>query len=132
MKRAPNERLKTGVLNLDKILHGGLPCRTTVVIGGRPGSGKTILSQQICFANAAKSRPAVIFNTLSEATPKTLRFLRPFSFFKEEAIGKSVHFIDLGDMLRTQGLAPALQMILENLRKFKPAFVIIDSFKAFD
>ncbi len=35
-------------------------------------------------------------------------------------------------MLRTKGLAPALQMILEHLRKLKPAFVVIDSFKAFD
>jgi circadian clock protein KaiC len=126
------ERLKTGVANLDKILHGGLPRDTVTVFGGTPGSGKTILSQQICFANATPARPAVIFNTLSESTPKTLRYLRPFSFFKESAVGKSVHFVDLGNMLRTKGLAPALAMILEHLRKLKPAFVVIDSFKAFD
>ena len=127
-----DERVKTGVSNLDKILHGGLPLKTVTVFGGTPGSGKTILSQQVCFANATPARPAVIFNTLSESTPKTLRYLRPFSFFREDAVGKSVHFVDLGNMLRTKGLAPALQMILEHLRKLRPAFVVIDSFKAFD
>lgn len=132
MKHEPEGRVKTGVENLDLLLQGGLPRHTLTVLGGMPGSGKTILSQQICFANATPSRPAVIFNTLSESTPKTLRYARPFAYFDEKAVGKSIHFVDLGDILRTRGLPPALEQIMVHMRKLKPALVVIDSFKTFD
>lgn len=132
MKPQKDERIKTGLKNLDAVLMGGLPPHAVTVFGGSPGSGKTILSQQICFANATPQRPAVIFNTLSEPTPKTLRYLRPFSFFREDAIGKSVHFVDLGSIMRTKGLAPALQLMMSHVRRIKPAFVVVDSFKVFD
>jgi circadian clock protein KaiC len=66
-------RLPTGVRNLDEILHGGWPIGSVTLIGGPPGSGKTILAQQLCFRQAAPERPALYFNTLSEPSAKTLR-----------------------------------------------------------
>lgn len=72
MKKAALSRLKSGVRNLDEILRGGLPEGSVAVIGGPPGSGKTILAQQICFQNASAKRPALYFNTLSEPV-STLR-----------------------------------------------------------
>ena len=51
------------------------------MIGGPPGSGKTILSQQICFHNALADQRVLYFNTLSEPTAKTLRYLSQFAFF---------------------------------------------------
>ncbi len=132
MKDFIDERVPTGVENLDLLLKGGIPQGSVMVFGGSPGTGKTILSQQICFHNATPQRPAVIFSTLSEPAPKTIRYLRPFAFFDEKKVGKSVHFVDLGDILRKKGLSSALEMFMENLRRLKPAYVVIDSFKAFD
>lgn len=43
------ERIKTGILELDKIL-GGFPAGKTVLVTGDPGTGKTIFGLQ--FANA--------------------------------------------------------------------------------
>lgn len=132
MKDLVDERVETGVSNLDAVLKGGFPQGAVVVFGGSPGTGKTILSEQICFHNATPQRPAVIFNTLSEPTPKTIRYLRPFEFFDERKLGKSVHFVDLGDLLRTKGLSAACDLLLENVRRLRPALVVIDSFKVFD
>jgi circadian clock protein KaiC len=46
-------RIETGVRNLDAILHGGIPRGGSTIVVGPPGSGKTILTQQICFHNAS-------------------------------------------------------------------------------
>lgn len=48
-------RLHTGVRNLDDVCDGGLVRGSLLAISGPPGSGKTILAQQICFHNAALS-----------------------------------------------------------------------------
>lgn len=46
------ERLQTGVVALDQVLHGGIPIGGSVLAVGRPGSGKTIPANQTAFNNA--------------------------------------------------------------------------------
>jgi circadian clock protein KaiC len=126
------DRLQTGVRNLDELLGGGLPSLTLSLIGGSPGAGKTILSQQLCFLNATVEKKALIVHTLSEPTPKTLRYLQQFDYFDPRKIEDgSIRFVDLGDIMRSKGLGAALAMLVKHLREVRPAFVVIDSFKVF-
>jgi circadian clock protein KaiC len=131
-KRSGIPCITTGVQNLDTILNGGLPKGSLTVLSGPPGSGKTILTQQIAFHNASPKDRVLVFGTLSEPTAKTLRHLKAFSFFDPKKIGSSVHFVDLGIMLRTKGLDAVSALIMEHVKKIKPALVVIDSFKVFD
>jgi circadian clock protein KaiC len=124
--------LETGVRNLDSILGGGVPKGSAVVIAGPPGSGKTILAQQLCFHNASADNRVLYFNTLSEPTAKTLRYLKHFTFFDAKKFDTSVRFADLGAMIRTSGLAKTSDLITEKVKEWKPAIVVIDSFKVFD
>lgn len=125
-------RLETGIPNLDTLLDGGIPDRSVLVIGGPPGAGKTILTQQLCFHNATPQRRVLYFNTLSEPTAKTLRFLQPFQFFDPKKLEHDIQFVDLGVMLRSKGLEETAKLILEHVRRVKPSIVVIDSFKVFD
>ena len=125
-------RVKTGVRNLDALFLGGLPKGTVAVVGGPPGAGKTVLAQQICFHNASPETRVLYFNTLSEPTAKTLRYLTQFQFFDARKIEAGIQFVDLGVILRAEGLEPASTLIMEHVKKVKPAIVVIDSFKAFD
>jgi circadian clock protein KaiC len=128
----PIARLETGVPNLDAILQGGLVKGSMLVVGGPPGSGKTTLTQQICFHHAAQGGRVIYFNTLSEPTAKTLLYLRPFAFFDPKLMEERIRFIDLGMMLRTKGIELTCNVLMEHLKQFKPSMVVIDSFKVFD
>ena len=125
-------RVKTGVRNLDALFLGGLPQGTVAVLGGPPGAGKTILAQQICFHNASPETRVLYFNTLSEPTAKTLRYLSQFQFFDQTKIEVGIQFVDLGVILRTEGLEQSSSLIMEHVKKVKPAIVVVDSFKALD
>lgn len=128
-----DKRMLTGVRNLDNILSGGLPSGTITVFAGTPGSGKTILSQQIAFKNATPQNRVLIFHTLSESTAKTLQYLNKFKFFDPKKLDdESIQFIDLGDILRSDGLEQTIELLMTHLKRVKPSLVIIDSFKVFE
>jgi len=129
---APIPRWETGVPNLDAILEGGLPKGAVTVLAGPPGSGKTILAEQFCFHNASPEAPALYFSTLSEPVAKTLLLVSQFSFFDQNQIDRSIHLVDLGEILRAKGLASARDMLIDHVSRIKPAIVVIDSFKTFD
>ncbi len=129
----PDNRIESGVRNLDKILFGGIPAGELIVFSGSPGAGKTTLAHQIIFKNATPEKPALIFQTLSEPTAKTLRYLRKFSFFDAAKLEDgSITFIDLGEILRAKGLEQTISLLMGHVKRVKPAFVVIDSFKVFD
>ncbi len=133
MKKPALPRIETGVRNLDALLHGGLPKGSVSIFGGSPGAGKTILAQQICFHFARAKQRVLWFSTLSEPTAKTLLYLSQFSFFDHGKLDAGdVQFVDLGVILWVKGLEETSKLIMQHVKKFKPAIVVIDSFKVFD
>src|SRR3954464_2928550 len=129
----PMNRLPTGAAGLDAVLGGGLPAGSLVIVAGPPGSGKTILAQQICFANATAERRAVYYTTWSEPHDKMVRHLEPFSFFELDALGDRVEFLHLVEQLGSDGngaFEPAAQEILRRTFETKPVIIVIDSSKA--
>lgn len=126
-------RVLTHVSNLDEILGGGLLKGTITIVAGAPGTGKTILSQQICIANATPDRPVLFFQTLSEPTAKTLKYLRQFKFYDPAKIADgSVEFVDLAGILKINGVQEGINLIMDHVKRVQPAFVVIDSFKVFE
>jgi circadian clock protein KaiC len=131
--KADMGRLGTGIPDLDLILGGGLEPGSLVVLAGAPGTGKTILAQQICFANATPEHKALYYTTLSEPHSKLVRHLEPFEFFKPAALGRSVDFIHLGELVQeagTEGLEPVVSEVVRKCFETNPAVVVIDSAKA--
>jgi circadian clock protein KaiC len=126
------KRLSTGLADLDLILGGGLQPGSVVVVAGPPGSGKTILAQQICFATATVEHKAVYYTTLSEPHSKLVEHLSVFPFFTPDAVGPKVEYVHLGDMLRDTGEKYLEALIDEVVRKAigdQPVLVVIDSTK---
>jgi circadian clock protein KaiC len=125
-------RLPTNVPGLDLVLNGGLERGSVVVLAGAPGTGKTIMAQQICFTNATAEHKAVYYTTLSEPHTKLVRHLELFSFFDPRALGETVEHVHLGDLLRDglrDGLEPLVSEVVRKSLDSEPAIVVIDSAK---
>jgi circadian clock protein KaiC len=125
-------RIATDVPGLDLVLNGGLEPGAVVVLAGAPGTGKTILAQQMCFASATPERKCVYYTTMSEPHTKLVRHLRPFTFFDPQALGARVEHIHLGDFLRparAEGLGPLVSEIVRKTLDEEPAIVVVDSAK---
>jgi circadian clock protein KaiC len=124
--------MATGVPGLDLVLNGGLEHGAVVVMAGAPGAGKTILAQQMCFANGTPEHKCVYYTTVSEPHSKLVRHLEQFAFFDSEALGARVEHIHLGGFLepgRTDGLAPLAAEIVRKTLEEQPPMVVIDSAK---
>src|SRR4051794_19698409 len=120
-----NGRLSSGHTRLDRILGGGLSDDALTLITGAPGTGKTLLAQQYVFANASADRPALYVSTVSEPLDKILRYGRSLSFFREDAVGTSVFYEDLGNLLDERGLPAFVERLDALLDERRPAFTII-------
>jgi circadian clock protein KaiC len=126
------KRTTTGIAGLDLVLNGGLEPGAVIVVAGVPGTGKTILAQQMCFANGTAERKCVYYTTVSEPHTKLVRHLEQFTFFDPQALGTRVEHIHLGDFLRParrDGLEPLVSEIVRKTLEEEPAIVVIDSAK---
>ncbi len=124
------EKITTGSVGLDEVLLGGIPVNTITVLMGAPGTGKTILAEQLAFANATPDAPVLYLTTLSEPLEKILVHGQSHSFFDVEKVGVSIFYEDLGVMLREAGISKLPEIVLELILARRPRFVFIDSFKA--
>ena len=125
-------RLSTGIENLDAVLGGGLPIGSLIIVAGAPGTGKTILAQQICFTNGTTERKAIYYSTISEPPEKFITHLQGFDFFDQTALVDKVEFINLGDLLQASedGLSAMVDEIVRKCHDDHPAVVVVDSAKA--
>lgn len=125
-----DNRLPSGNDALDLVLSGGLPGSAINLLVGLPGTGKTIVAQQYVFRNGTPEQPAIYFSTVSEPLDKILRFGQTLEFFEPDAIGSSVFYEDLGEILNRDGLEGVGQRVATVLKERHPCLIVIDSFKA--
>jgi circadian clock protein KaiC len=125
------DRLSSGQPSVDEILGGGLPSPAINLIGGAPGSGKTMLAQQYAFNNGTIERPSVYLATTSEPLDKLVRYGQELSFFDASKVGSAVLYDSLLEPLATGGLQGVIERVVELLRDVRPGILVFDSIKPF-
>lgn len=83
-------RIKTGLPGLDKIIEGGFPEKSTILLVGPPGCGKSIFSQQFIKEGKKKKQPGV-FVTLDTSPKEIIENMKSFGW---KMSMKDVEFID--------------------------------------
>ena len=124
----------SGNANLDRVLGGGLPSGSALVIAGAPGTGKTVLAQQIAFACATETAPAIYVTSLSESQVKLVRHLEGFDFFDAEALNNRVRYQDVSEFLDASDQDDVIGSIVDQITRIairdRPSVLVIDSAKA--
>ena len=124
------DKISTGTPGLDEVLMGGIPVNTITVLMGQPGSGKTIVAEQMAFHNACAETPVLYLTTLAEPLEKFIVHGEKYSFFDSSKIGVSVFYEDLGHAIRETGIENLAEKITELLIRYRPKLLFVDSFKA--
>jgi circadian clock protein KaiC len=57
----------TGIEGLDDVLHGGFPRGRTTLIGGGPGTGKTVLALEFLYRGALNGEPGILISFEEQA-----------------------------------------------------------------
>ncbi len=94
---------QTGIIELDHLLHGGIPIGSAVLLSGQSGTGKTILATQWLFEGYQQYHEPGIYISLTEPVAKAIRNAKKLAFFDPTAVGPlQVYFTDLRGIM--QGL----------------------------
>ena len=126
-REGPDDVIRTGVPNLDAVLGGGLRRGAVAMILGAPGAGKTILAQQIAFAQARIGDRVLYLTGYSETHDKLLSYDREMGFFDPAAIGDRLQVLSLADLLRT-GAEATEAALVSTTRKQRARLVVLDGF----
>ena len=130
MNKVVIRRLPTGVPGLDSLLGGGLAEYSFNIIAGPPGTGKTTLAHQIMFAMANPQRKALFFTVLGEPSLKMLRYQQQYDFFDSAKLDDAIRFVHLGDEVMSGDFDRVLARIVEEVERFEPGLVFVDSFRS--
>ncbi|MGA2408771.1 MAG: ATPase domain-containing protein [Candidatus Binataceae bacterium] len=121
-------RVPSGVKGLDEVLRGGFIKGGLYIVEGAPGTGKTILGNQICF-NQVKAGKNVLYVTLiAETVARMLLNLRNMRFFDENAIGTGISYISGFTALKDEGLTGLLHLLRREVAARGAAILVLDGF----
>ncbi|MBP3616708.1 MAG: DNA repair protein RadA [Lachnospiraceae bacterium] len=105
------ERMVTGIGELDRVLGGGIVVGSLVLVGGDPGIGKSTLLLQMCYALAKKER-----KVLYVSGEESIRQIRMRADRLQVTDGSTLLLAET-----------SLNRVEETIRQITPEVVIIDS-----
>src|SRR6187455_3090918 len=120
------ERLATGIPGLDAILYGGFVREGIYIVQGNPGSGKTVLGNQLCFHHVKSGAKAVFVTLLAESHARMLLNIRGFDFFDESVIPEGLNYVSALSALESDGLPGLLDLIRREVRNRRASLLVID------
>lgn len=128
--RSPTKRLVTNVPRLDFITKGGLIQGSSYAIIGPPGSGKTVLANQIAFQHVRNGGKAIYVTLLSESHGRMLENLSQMKFFDGSIIPEKLQYLSAYRELEKDGLKGLLELVRKNAQHHGASLLIIDGMDA--
>ena len=119
------ERTKTGIPGLNKLMQGGLVKNSVTLLSGGTGTGKTIFGLQFLFNGAKEFDEKGIYLSLEESEESLKADVEDLGLDFNE-VSKKVKFI----YMPPYGITNFLSPLKDQIEKFKPKRVVIDSLTA--
>lgn len=127
MIAANSEKVSSGLSGLDRVLDGGIPSNSVVLLSGGAGAGKTLLGLNFLLDGAEKKQTGY-YLSLSEKESELVRACRGIDSLKkiEDYLGKNLkigHF-EIGDRFTLTGFFEILdkypkldRLVIDNVNK---------------
>lgn len=120
------KRLRTGIDGLDALLKGGLVVGASYVVQGHPGSGKTILANQLACNHVRDGGRVLVATLLSESHERLFQYLSTLSFFDRTLVGDSIQFVSAFDTLEQDGLDAVVRLLRQEIARQQASLLIVD------
>ncbi|MGE0224355.1 MAG: RAD55 family ATPase [Acetobacteraceae bacterium] len=124
------ERLSSAVAGLDTVLCGGFPKGGIYIIQGPPGSGKTTLANQMCYAHAASGGRALYVTLLSESHARMLLHVSAMSFYDASCLPDSMAYISGFSALEDDGLPALVTLLRREVSARRSSVLVLDGVRA--
>ena len=124
------DRVPSGIGGLDTILAGGFIPGGITIIQGKPGVGKTILGNQICFNHARGGGKALYVTLLAESHARMLMHLGSLAFFDQSVIPDRLYYVSAFPVLETDGLRGLLALLGREVRAHGATMLVLDGLVA--
>ena len=125
-----SDRIPTGVLGLDKLIEGGFPRHSMILLAGGPGVGKTILAAKFIYDGATEHGEPGVYACFAETSKTLMRGLQKFGWNFEALILEnriSILNLSIGSGIEVQS---ALNKILDAVTSLRARRLVIDSITA--
>ena len=123
-------RVPTGIPELDKLIDGGFPRNSMILLSGNPGAGKTILSATFIHEGATKYKEPGVYVCFAESRGEFIRDMRKFGMdFESLSTRDLVSVLDLSITTETD-VQSALNQILEAITSLHAKRLVVDSITA--
>lgn len=108
------------------MLGGGLIEGASYIVQGSPGAGKTILSNQIAFASAARGRKVLYVTLLAETHDRLFQSLGTLNFFDQHQLGVTISYVSVFQTLRDKGLSAVVDLLRKEIRRQGASLLVFD------
>lgn len=124
------ERFPSGIPGLDVVLGGGFFRAGVYILQGMPGSGKTILANQVCYSHVKAGGSAVYMTLLAESHSRMLQHIRSMSYFDESAIPDRLAYLSAFHDLESEGLKGLVALLRREMRARHVGVLVLDGLVA--
>lgn len=120
-------RVKTGIGELDRMVGGGIPVGSKVLLCGGPGTGKTIFGLQFLWNGATKFNEKGMYISFEMELKDLEKQAKSFGW--DFSTQKQVKFCKYS--LQGQLHVDVMADVMKHIRQFKPQRLVFDSLTAY-
>ena len=127
------EMVKTGVPGLDTVLHGGITRRSSVLVSGNPGTGKSILGQQFVYTGAAEHDELGLYLSFEESRRELGQTAGSVGLdrWDELVADGQIDVFDKRDLIKEEDVADTVDVILQAIHEGSYDRLVVDSLTIF-